>query len=182
MTIESNPYQAPNAEVSNPTDKPYQPKIFSFHGRIGRLRYIAYIWASYLFFIPAVFVVGLLSKSGAISEEITLTILGLAYIPALIFFFTLMKRRFNDLNMSGWMSLLILVPVANLFIGLWLLFGKGTEGKNNFGAMPVKNSIGVKLTAWLLLMIPVLGILAAIILPAYQDFVERAKQSESRSQ
>ena len=39
---EANPYTAPDASLAREQDELYQPKIFSFGGRIGRLRYLAY--------------------------------------------------------------------------------------------------------------------------------------------
>ena len=32
--------------------------------------------------------------------------------------------------------------------------------------------------AWMLLLVPVIGMLAAIALPAYQDYVKRAQQGQ----
>ncbi len=46
-------------------------------------------------------------------------------------------KRFHDLGQSGWMFLLLLVPVVNLFVGLWLLFGPGVVGSNQYGPKPV---------------------------------------------
>jgi uncharacterized membrane protein YhaH (DUF805 family) len=38
-----NPYDAPDASLDTGHDEEsYQPKIFSFSGRIGRMRYLAY--------------------------------------------------------------------------------------------------------------------------------------------
>ena len=39
-----NPYSAPNVVLSEPVsdDTTYEPKVFSIHGRIGRLRYWGY--------------------------------------------------------------------------------------------------------------------------------------------
>jgi len=83
------------------------------------------------------------------------------------------------MNKSGWFSCLMFVPIINIFICLWLLFGKGSEGENNFGVPACNNSTGVLIAAWFMILIPILGILAAITLPAYQDYVEKAQQHES---
>ena len=39
---DANPYSAPDAALDTGQDDLYQPKIFSFSGRIGRMRYLAY--------------------------------------------------------------------------------------------------------------------------------------------
>ena len=50
-----NPYNAPEAELDSGQDELYTPSIFSFNGRIGRLRYLAYGIGSYfLLMIPLV--------------------------------------------------------------------------------------------------------------------------------
>ncbi len=80
---------------------------------------------------------------------------------------------------KGWWILLFFVPIANIFVAIYILFFSASEGTNNFGAAPVENSKGVKIVA---LFIPLLfilgGILAAIAIPAYQDYVDRAKSMQ----
>jgi len=185
MTTE-NPYQAPGSDVTQAqSNRPYQPKIFTAEGRIGRLRYLAYGVISYLCIIPVAMIVGVLAAltSGG-SGEIGIfggLLLGIVYIALVVFMFVLAKRRFNDLNQSGWLSLLLLVPLVNLFVSLWLIFGPGTKESNNYGPRPVKNPIGIVILA---VVMPVLmiGILAAVALPAYQDYVERAAAYENLSE
>ena len=43
-------------------------------------------------------------------------------------------KRLHDLGQSGWLILLCLVPIANVGVGLWLLFGPGEKGFNRYGA------------------------------------------------
>lgn len=67
----------------------------------------------------------------------------------IIFFFILMIvsafaninlhiKRFHDINMSGWWTLLILLPYINLLVFLIIAFIPGTKGKNRFGDNPVE--------------------------------------------
>lgn len=184
MTTE-NPYQAPESDVRQSANlTPYQPKFLSVHGRIGRLRYLAYISGLYLIAIPvfAVFF-GLFAMIG--DSDLAMGIFGLlgvvAYIGLLVAVFILAKRRFNDLDKSGWLSLLMFIPLVNLFIALWLIFGRGTTGPNKFGAEPNQNPLGVKILAGVMILFFFLGIFAAISLPAYQDYVERAATYEDLS-
>jgi len=170
----TNPYQAPSAEVADPKSETYQPKIFSTQGRIGRFRYLAYCLASYLLIIPFVIISSaIIGITGGTDSGMTMAIVMLiVYVPMLVYICILMKRRFNDLNKSGWLMLSLLIPLINFFIGIWLLVGKGTDGPNNFGPAPVENSLGVKIAAWFAIIITILSIVAAITLPAYMNYAQ----------
>lgn len=182
MTID-NPYKAPSSNVSQTQDsQPYQPKIFSAQGRIGRLRYLAYGVISYLVMIPffalAGFLAAMLKGDSSEFSLVGLSILGLVYVGLLVFMFILAKRRLNDLNQSGWLSLLLLIPLVNFIIGLWLIFAPGKKQANNYGPHPIKNPTGIVLLATIVPIIMILGVVAAIAIPAYQDYVERARSFE----
>jgi len=55
-----NPYSAPDAQlsVSVLSNETYEPRIFAWNGRIGRLRYIAYSWGmiTVLMFVMGTFI------------------------------------------------------------------------------------------------------------------------------
>ena len=51
---------------------------------------------------------------------------------------SLYVRRFHDLNQSGWLTLLTLVPFVNFRVWLALLVLPGTAGVNNYG-IPVRD-------------------------------------------
>lgn len=180
-----NPYQAPNADVVNASNDTYTPRIFTPQGRIGRLRYLAYGMLSYLLVIPVFLVVGVLAAAGA-SDDGGVGILGgigmligaIAYIAIIVYSFMLSKRRFNDLGQSGWLSLLFIIPLVNIIVGLFLIFAPGKPMTNQYGQPPGKNPIWVIICA-LVYPIAIIGILAAIVVPAYSDYVERAQQAES---
>jgi len=70
------------------------------------------------------------------------------------------------------------VPLANIGLALYLLFAAGTQGPNNYGA-PRPTAGWEKVMAWMnILIIPLFGILAAISIPAYQSYVERAQKQQ----
>ena len=50
----------------------------------------------------------------------------------------------------------------------------GTDGPNRFGAPTPPNSVGVLIAAWAMPVIMIIGVVAAIALPAYQDYQKRA--------
>ncbi|HEX4928456.1 MAG TPA: DUF805 domain-containing protein [Burkholderiales bacterium] len=163
-----NPYATPKATVADEATNEVQPvKVFSVSGRIGRARYIAYGTALYL--LVAAVGTGL----GAIAGQWIMAIAGLAY---LIVGFMLTIQRCHDFNASGWLSLVLLVPLVNLIF--WII--PGSEGRNRWGAPTPPNGTLTRIVAWLLPAVFVLGIVAAVTLPAYQSYVKRAQQVEQQ--
>lgn len=162
MSSVANPYQAPSASVADAREQTQPVKLLSVSGRIGRARYIAYSVALYLVF-------GVLVTLLALVEPL------LSFIPWAVMFVLMVMltiQRSHDFNFNGWLSLLMLVPLVNF---LFLLV-PGTDGANRYGARTPPNSAGVLILAWLLPVVMVLGILAAVAIPAYQDYVKRAQQ------
>ena len=45
-------------------------------------------------------------------------------------------KRLHDIDASGWWAILMLIPLVNFFLGIVLLFRKGTNGENRFGLPP----------------------------------------------
>ena len=89
----------------------------------------------------------------------------------------LMIQRSHDFNTSGWLSILILVPLINFVF----LFIPGPNGTNRWGSKTPPNSTAVVIGAWICaLIIPLSGIVAAIAIPAYQQYGERAKTLRTR--
>lgn len=164
MAATVNPYQAPSAAVADAGDQTQPVKVFSVSGRIGRARYIAYGIGFYILFgiIAGLLTAALGSVGGALMV--------VAWVALVVIAFMLTIQRCHDFNMSGWLSLLMFVPLANLIF----LIIPGTDGPNRFGAPTPPNGIGVLIAAWSLPLIMVIGIVAAIALPAYQDYQKRA--------
>lgn len=181
----SNPYATPNnpAEGGLTDDARYAPKVFAFSGRIGRLRYLAYaflynlVFGSLLGILAAVALPALQDESAAALGAVAMSLLGLGYLAMLVMLIVLGCRRLNDLNQSGWWLLLYLVPVVNFIFLLYMMLWPGSKGVNRFGAKPQKNSVLIILAS-LLLPVMVGGVLAAVAIPAYQDYVVRAQQAQ----
>jgi uncharacterized membrane protein YhaH (DUF805 family) len=89
----------------------------------------------------------------------------IANIAALIIAVMWGKRRMNDLNRSGWWMLLLFVPLVNLIFMIYPLAFGGTDGSNNYGPAPVKNTIGVIILGSVIPVIFILGIVAAVAVP-----------------
>jgi uncharacterized membrane protein YhaH (DUF805 family) len=43
-------------------------------------------------------------------------------------------KRWHDIGHSGWMSMLLLIPLAGLFVFGYLVFSPGAAGQNKYGA------------------------------------------------
>ncbi|PZT47796.1 hypothetical protein B6S12_07250 [Helicobacter valdiviensis] len=74
--------------------------------------------------------------AGILKSEIFYFIALAFVIPSLAVFI----RRLHDINKSGWLLLLCLMPYIGFFVILiFLIFclQKGTEGENRFGANPL---------------------------------------------
>ena len=66
--------------------------------------------------------------------------IGIAYIFAtFIPMVTVGVRRLHDTNRSGMWWLLLMVPIGNLIVSIWLVI-KGTEGDNDYGPDPLSRS------------------------------------------
>ena len=158
-----NPYVAPRAAVDDAPEQ-YQPvKLFSVSGRIGRARYIAYT-------------LGISVLLGAIGGALG-TVLGevavyAAYAAIFVISIMLTIQRSHDFNTTGWLAILGLVPLVNLMF--WII--PGTDGENRFGAKTPPNGVLTLVAAWIIPALFVLGMVAAVSIPAYQDYVKRAQQ------
>lgn len=169
--MDQSPYQAPSTDhLAKPSD-PYFPKVLSTQGRIGRARYLCYsIWLSFaiMFFgsmiggAVAVFFSGM-NEAQVMSFAFVIG-LGL-YLPIFLLFFVLAKRRLNDVDMSGWLSLLIFVPFINFIFAMLLVVWPGTEGENRFGPPPAENSLAVVIFGIVLPTIGFLLVLLGLFLP-----------------
>lgn len=167
MATNVNPYQAPGAAVADAFESVQPVKVLSASGRIGRARYIAYGTGFYILF-------GVLAALSALLGAVGGVLMIVLWIALLVIAFMLTIQRCHDFNVTGWLSLLMVVPLANLVF----LFIPGTDGPNRFGAPTPPNSVGVLIVAWLLPAIAVIGIIAAVTLPAYQDYTKRAQERQ----
>lgn len=184
----NNPYESPKSNPASISNETYQPKIFAINGRIGRLRYLAYgmlftILTMFLIGIAAFLIPSIASVLTDISGVTSALLLIVLYLPLIIISIILVRRRLNDLDRSGWWQLLMYVPLLGILFALYVLFWPGTKGSNSYGLQPNANPTSIKIVG---LLIPIafalLGILAAIAIPAYQDYTARAQQALESSQ
>jgi len=171
-----NPYAAPRTNVSRAdSDEEYgELKVFSAQGRIGRVRYIGYTFG-YTFLIALVIgMVGALL--GGVSAGFAFVVGAAGYIAIVVMQILLTIQRSHDMNVTGWLCLISLIPLAALVF--W--FVPGTRGANNYGPPPPPNTMGAVVVACILPIIMIVGIVAAVAIPAYQDYAQRAATEQAQ--
>ncbi|MDO8345286.1 MAG: DUF805 domain-containing protein [Cellvibrio sp.] len=172
----NNPYQTPEGQLTTDDQAVGEISFFSPSSRINRLRY----WAH-----GALFAIGfyaILAVGGGlfafVSPWVGVPIMAAAYIGLLVFSVIVMIQRLHDLNKTGWMWLLALVPFANIYLLIILIFFKGTPGRNNYGLQTPPN----KTWHWVVALgFPVLALVLvlAFALPAYNQYMQTVQQDFS---
>ena len=171
-----NPYSPPRAKVQDSQDGEVdfqEPKVWSARGRIGRLRFLAYTMCAYVAF-ALVSAIGAFLTPSLSSPIVATALMGIAFLGYLALLLLSAIQRAHDMDWSGWMALIALIPLVGL---IWIFKG-GTPGENRFGAPPTPNPRGVKIAAMLFPVVFIIGILAAIALPQYQAYVQRAHAAQ----
>ena len=109
-------------------------QFFSYEHRINRQDYffkgivlciISYIYSIFIFDYR--------------TNDFLKFIYSILYLVCTVSSITLIIRRCHDLDKSGWFSLLLGIPVINIFFGCYLTFVRGTIGPNKYGEDMVKD-------------------------------------------
>ncbi|MCY1396187.1 hypothetical protein D9M71_111480 [compost metagenome] len=169
-----SPYATPQSQVGEPLPEYGELNYFTVQGRIGRVRYLGWGMGLMLLAMPALAVIGGLATVSS-SLGVLLVLAGVVALSVVSIFFGV--QRLHDIGWSGWLLLVNLVPVVGSVFALLMLLVPGSAGANRYGPPPPPNSRGVVALAWAFLLVPIIGIAAAISLPAYQDYVTRAQMS-----
>lgn len=141
-------------------------------GRFGRLSAIG--WYGFIHFVTffALFAFNLaiglfnLNTRSLNYDFIQLfnSLAGLGFIVIMVVYFYFLMvvsvRRLHDMNRGGWLIILFIIPLLNVFLGLYLMFGSGTAGINRYG-LPHDTVIWEKILAWLIIIMTVLSLLAS---------------------
>ncbi|WP_137820045.1 DUF805 domain-containing protein [Pseudomonas sp. 2FG] len=166
-----SPYATPQAQVGEVLPEFGELNVFTTDGRIGRLRYLGWGMAMMLIAIP---VFGIVMAGMALSDLLGGLLAVIAVITLVVISVFIGVQRLHDIGWSGWLLLLNLIPVVGSVFSLLMLLVPGSNDANRFGPPPPPNSRAVTLLACTVILVPILGILAAIAIPAYQDYVTRA--------
>lgn len=179
-----DPYKPPQNNLASETTQAYADiKIFSAAGRIGRVRYIAYTFGiTMLLYLSFAFVAGIVSSFFPKDAAPVILGIGISIAGCFILYIAivLMIQRLHDMDNSGWFSLLMFVPIIGSFFAFYLWLWPGTQGVNRFGNPPPPNKLA-GLIVIILVAIIIIGILAAIAIPAYNDYIQRAQSAALQS-
>ena len=155
-------------------------RFFDWHGRVSRVQFLAYstfnaLIALMLVALLFVMIGGFQGMANASSEQLPMSMLGASSVGVVVLFYlqlAVSKRRFNDLNKTGWLALLMLVPGVNILAYLYLLAVEGTAGANYYGlpARPATQLKTVLMVLIPLLVISFIGLLTQIVVPSYQSY------------
>lgn len=157
----ASPYAPPRAEVGEALAEYGTLKPFSFDGRIGRLRYLAWTMVLTLALLPLVGIGFWLATAWLLaSDSVAGLIVGglLAAVVVLAFAFVSIQfnvQRLHDLGWSGWLWLINLVPFVGSIFPFILIIAPGNTGANQYGPPPPRNTTAVKLLAslWLVMIV-----------------------------
>ncbi len=155
-------------------------RFFDWHGRVSRVQFLAYstfnaLIALMLVALLFVMIGGFQGMVNASSEQLPMSLLGASSVGVAVLFYlqlAVSKRRFNDLNKTGWLALLMLVPGVNILVYLYLLAIEGTAGANYYGlpARPATQLKTVLMVLIPLLVMSLIGLLTQVVVPSYQSY------------
>lgn len=112
-------------------------ELFTCDGRISRGDYIKK-FLFLLFSIIPIFIifVFLIDFLGEFVEEVLTILFGIIIVFINISYLMLSIRRLHDLNKSGWLILIAIVPLIDIAFFIYMLACQGTSGPNDFGPEP----------------------------------------------
>jgi uncharacterized membrane protein YhaH (DUF805 family) len=114
--------------------------LFSTQGRVGRLSYFLRVLVIYMvtLIVAGGTMVVLLNVVPHHTSNQLAPLVGVALVLVGSVIILLQGiKRFHDLNRPGIHFLFLLIPIYGLYIGLLLMFKKGTTGSNDFGEDPL---------------------------------------------
>ena len=109
--------------------------LFKTEGRANRAWYLWHILLDDVAIVTGVVAFGLLT---VLAETPLFILPGIGVAVAGVWSgICITIKRLHDLERPAWHWLLLMVPIYNIYLGLVLLFKKGTEGPNEFGPDPL---------------------------------------------
>ena len=116
--------------------------LFSWRGRFSRLSYLSCSTVAIILFAMAMSA-GLFyfapSPTSMVVEKslsVKFAVVALAVIALILLIYTSFVfsiRRLHDLNLSGWLSLVLYVPIIGNLFYWYIALARGAEGRNEYG-------------------------------------------------
>lgn len=180
---ETNPYESPKQNLVSDSMLEYGDiRILSADGRIGRLRYFAYsigiVLALYLVMGISMGLATMLPESAGTIVTALITIV--AAIAMVYISVVLIIQRLHDTDKTGWLSLIMLIPIVSIIFTFYLWFMPGSAEQNRFGNPPPPNKTAILVVA-LIGIIIFIGIIAAIAIPSYNEYIQRAQEAATQA-
>ena len=113
-------------------------EMFSLQGRANRAWYFWHIVLDDFVILTAMILAVVLGVS--LHPLLAIPFAGVA-LGAMWAGVAITVKRFHDLNRSGWETLLLAVPIVNIYFGFLTLFKQGTIGPNSYGADPLAGAM-----------------------------------------
>jgi uncharacterized membrane protein YhaH (DUF805 family) len=121
-------------------------------GRLGRKQYIYGLAVYFLIILlPASFYAVSTAAPGATALAIQMSARGPIIIAQLFFVITMLGlsvRRLHDINMPVWLVALLVIPVVNVVLQVYLLITPSSPKRNQFGPAQQKHSLLEILGIW----------------------------------
>lgn len=114
-------------------------KFATFSGRASRKEYWTFVLVNAVIYFSLNLFAGLASRAGSVSESDPAQLLAsLFYLVTIIPGLAVTVRRLHDINVSGWLALLGLVPCVGLILIVFTLRA-GDIGENLYGPDPYED-------------------------------------------
>lgn len=115
-----------------------------FGGRLGRLDYFSSSLLSTAFWILTVLLAVATGKNA---------FAGLGFFIAIIYSIRCIALRLHDTGRTGWMALIIIVPLIGMLMAMYLLITRGDDDENEYGDPPMAAGGGRAILALITLIV-----------------------------
>ena len=133
--------------------------ILSTRGRVGRFEYFFYsLVLPFLVFWIIAALAGIASHFGELGGAIAYVLLAAAFCAALIIHVQLTVQRCHDFNASGWLAILIILPLASILF--WLIPGNKDNNRFGFPPRPPSSLLRKGVALLLLILVAIITFLA----------------------
>lgn len=142
--------------------------FLSANGRFGRMSYLgwnALIGILFLCLYAIIYVISPNAFEKIATAQYPLGFIipmAITYIATVYLMIIFAIKRLHDRNLSGWLALILLVPLIGTFFILFLVFAQGDANVNSYGA-PRPTKTWEKILAWIYIALMILSLVAILI-------------------